>query len=205
MAVKTWTWDRFYGGESDYQRMMADSDVTKFQSGTYSIDARSEPDGVKLLSVQTEYGSYDSNPIAFLDLAEYGSNGKIVCLTNGKVYLDGTLKHTFAGNKDVTAMFVMTYSGTQYVYYVATDTIHRSTLSLGTFVEDIVAFDGESAKKFAIRFPLGFFITSGSHNVYQLDNTQVITKVIALPDDGYITGFTNFQDQYKVYWTQDGG
>lgn len=205
MAVKSWTWDKFYGGESDYQRMMTDSDVTKFQSGTFWIDYRSEPDGIKLLSTQTEYGSYDSNPIAMLDLAEYGSSGKIVCLANGKIYLDGTLKTTITGNKDITSVFVMTYSSTQYVYYVATDTIHRSTINLGTFVEDVVTFDGESSKKFAIRFPTGFFFTGWNHKIFQLDNTQVNTEVLALPDDGYITGFTRFQDQYKIYWTQDGG
>lgn len=94
-----------------------------------------------------------------LDLAEYGSSGKIVCLANGKIYLDGTLKTTITGNKDITSVFVMTYSSTQYVYYVATDTIHRSTINLGTFVEDVVTFDGESSKKFAIRFPTGFFFT----------------------------------------------
>lgn len=57
------------------------------------------------------------------------------------MYLDGTLKHTFTGNGDITAIFTMVYSGTRYVYYIATDTIHRSTTDLATFVEDVGTFD----------------------------------------------------------------
>lgn len=58
--------------------MVSSSDTTKFQTGSFGIDYRSEPDGVKLLSAQTEVGDFTSMPTAMFNLAEVGLSGVIV-------------------------------------------------------------------------------------------------------------------------------
>lgn len=187
MAQAVWKWDSFYGGESDYRRMITDTDKTKFQTGSYCIDYRSEPDGIKLLSSKTEYGSYDSIPTAMLNLAEYGLNGIIVCTGgNKKVYLDGTLKRTFTGTGDVTSIFVMNVGGTNYVYFVATNRIHRATTDLNTWVEDKVIYYGGSDKKFVLPLPNGFYVSGGNEKVFFFDRNEVMTELVALPNSGYV-------------------
>lgn len=136
-----------------------------------------------------------------------------MCTASGNVYLNGTLKHTFATGTNawnaVIGIGVFTVSSVQYVYYVTqassgTVKVHRSTTDLVTWNDLYKSFTVSTS------LPLpttAYLISSGDYLNIAIKNkivriytvAEVVSDGLVIPEKETISGFTQFQNSFKLY------
>lgn len=212
MAIeRIWDIQWFSGGESDdIFRWPKDS----FYSGE-NIEVRKNLSWVQLSSKLTDtWWTIDWTVTAMENLETLWvgtTSGVIVCTSTGKVYLNGTLKQTISTWttewNQIIGIWLLTVSSVQYIYYVTKTSswagkIHRSTTDLATFNISYKSFTVPTAS-----ITRAFCINSGDYlriwvknkiiNLYNV--AEVVSDALVLPEKEEITGFTQFQNTYKIY------
>ena len=209
MASETRIFDiqGFTGGESD--------DITRWPKDSFysgeNIEVRKNLNGVILAPKMTDTWWSISGDIIFMEnLAKFGYSGIVVATDTWNVYLNGTLKTTFAiwttAWNRIMAMWVMVVSGTTYFYYCTQTSywegkIHRSTTNLWTWNTSYRSFttaNGSSPKVKAISWGGEVFFAINNCIVW-LDGVEVCTIRLELPELEKAYGFTYFQNNYKIY------
>ena len=135
----------------------------------------------------------------------------IVCLENGKLFLDWVLKQTIATwttpHNRIYGIWVNEDTWwTQYVYYISwtsswTWRIHRSTTNLWTFDINHISYSvspWNTGFVWVINDAWLLFIAT-RNKVFQLDKSEVFEELLVLPNQEEIMWFTQFQGNFKVY------
>lgn len=208
---RIWDIQGYSGGESDdLYRGPANS----FYSGE-NIEIRKNLSGVQLASKLTDTAwSVSGTIIAMENLETLGvgtSSGVITCTSSGLVYLNGVLKQTISTGttewNQIIGIWLMTVSGTQYIYYVTKTSagsgkIHRSTTDLATWNISYKSYTVPTStltRAFCINVwsYLHIGIKNKIISIYTIAETM--TDSLTLPEKEEITGFTQFQNTFKVY------
>lgn len=186
------------------------------KNGFYSgegIEVRKNLSWVYLAPKLTDTGWSISGNIIFQDSLEkfwVSWGGVITCTDTGKIYLNGTLKTTLSTGtsvwNQVYGIWVTTISGTQYVYYITATTswawkIHRSTTSLWAFNVSYRSFtvsNGTFSYVWVIN-NAGLLYLAIKNMVFILDESEVVTDYLTLPDKEEIRCFTQSQNTYRIY------
>lgn len=149
-----------------------------------------------------------------------GDTKNIIWTNSWKIYEDSTLRFTIAWtSKQGYNIWFMKPSGwtTYKLYYfhftipVNTKSIHRSNIDGTSFDEDYrtyVSTDGNSFYTPPVQ-PSGMIIKnewsrilfSYYNTIWEINNLEVVTKLITFPSEQNVVGITEFQGSYKVYTT----
>lgn len=113
------------------------------------VDIRKEPPFIKLSTELKLEWTFDADITYMKDLQDFWLTWVVVCLTNWKIYLDWTLKHTIVSTSLTTSKkviwiwYMWNVSWSEYLYYFTdlaynTWSIHRSDIAIttATFTED---------------------------------------------------------------------
>ena len=192
-----------------------------FYSGE-NIEVRKDLSGLTLASkiVDTTW-TIDGTIISMENLETLGigtTSWVIVCTSTGKVYLNGVLKQTLATGttewNQIIGIGTAIISGVQYIYYVTKTNagagkIHRSNINLTTWNVSHKSFTvATGIATRAICIYTGDYLYIGIWNkivsIYiggeiLADTGNGTNGSITLPQWEYITGFTQFQDSFKIY------
>lgn len=179
-----------------------------------NISLRKDLSWVELSSSLTNiWWSIDWDIIAQANLQTLWVNngGIVICTDTGKVYLDWVLKTTFntstAAHDRVVWIWVNTHNnGTQYVYYITQTSfwngqIHRSTTDLDTFntwYREFSVSSGTIDYVGLIRDGSDLYIAV-KNKVLVLDNLEIVTDYLLLPDEETIMFFSQFLGNYRIY------
>jgi len=207
---RIWQINGFDWGESD--------DLIKWPANSFfaweNIDVRTNLSATKLSpKLEDSWWVFDDN-ISFMTNLEtlwVSWWGIVVCLENGKIYLDGTLKTTLAtwtaAHDKVKWIGVNIDTGwTQYVYYISKTSswsweIHRSTTDLATFN---VWYKSYTVTSWAVSFvwtinDSWLLYIAVKNKILLMDDTEVVQDFLILPAQEEVKWFTQFQGNFKVY------
>lgn len=177
------------------------------------IEVRKDLSYATLSSKHVDTGwTVSGNITCIANLSELGIawGGIVICTSSGNVYLNGVLKNTFTSNTRVDWIGVMTNStGSQFVYYYSTPVagawvIHRSTSSLSTFIQGHRSYAATGTiyndnSIIQIINNNGLLYATICNCIVELDKTEVVSNALILPTEESIYGFTQFQNNFKIY------
>ena len=134
----------------------------------------------------------------------------VVCLDNGRVYLDWVLKHTFntgtSAYDEVIGIWVNEVLWVQYVYYITKNSfgnwkIHRSTTDLVTWIDNHKDYQVSSTNPDFIWIINNAWLLyiAIKNKIFLLDEDGILQEYLILPASETIMGFTQFQWNYKIY------
>lgn len=203
MAKQTWIWNKFYGGLWDYSNIINNEDLTKYWNESFSVDWRKNPEWVCLGQYLTaaEYSvSWDIT--AYLDLAEFGWSWIVAITKTGKVYLNWVLKNTFTWiTGEIYDLSVLTISWTQYIYYFWPYWIHRSDMSLTTFIKDHRTFTNHWYSRTKILNYANEIYFSSWNYLNKINKLEVVSEWLCVLSEWYtITWLLLNQDYIRIYW-----
>ena len=204
MAKQTWVWNKFYWWLWDYSNIIADTDMTKYWNDSYSVDWRKNPEWVTLWHYLTKADySVSWDITAYLDLAEFWWSWIVAITKTGKVYLNWILKNTFTWiTGEIYDLSVLTISWTQYIYYFWPYWIHRSDMSLTTFIQDHRTFINQwYAPTKILNYANNIYFTSWNYLNILSWTTELVTQWVCILSQPYIiTGILLYQDYLRIYW-----
>lgn len=184
-----------------------------FQSALW-VDLRKEPPFVKLASAMTLEWTFDSPVIYMKNLEEFWLTWILICLENGKIYLNWTLQHTLtdwtsAYNK-IKWVWFMKSSWTNYLYYFSKTSswiwkIYKSAASVWALSDTWDTFDVEAGNTNIPFYPILSEATRLvlwlRNKVFEYDNVETLRTKIELWWEETIVWITEFQNNYKIYST----
>lgn len=209
--ARIWDIQWFSGWESD--------DIYRWSKDSFysaeNVEVRKNLSGIQLSSKLTDtLWTITGACTAMENLETLGigtSSGVITCTASWLVYLNWTLKQTInTGTTEWNQIIwigTLTVSSVQYVYYVTKTSsgagkIHRSTTDLATWNISYKSFTVPTAT-----LTSAFCINSGDYlhiavknkivNIYTV--AEVVSDALVLPEKEEITGFTEFQNTFKIY------
>lgn len=204
MAQQTWIWNKFYWWLWDYSNIVTWTDMAKYGNESYSVDWRKNPEWVCLgqYITKAEYNvSWDVT--AYLDLAEFWWTWIVAITKTGRVYLNQTLKHTFSWwTAEIYDLSVLTISWTQYIYYFWPYWIHRSNMTLTTFIQDHRTFINQwYAQTKILNYANNIYFTSWNYLNILSWTTELVTEWVCVLSQPYIiTWILLYQDYLRIYW-----
>ena len=192
-------------------------DIYKWPSDSFyaweNISIRKDLSWVSLSPILSDtWWSIDWNILCIVSLTTLWVSAWwiVVCTDTWKVYLDWVLKQTistwtWAYNR-VSKVWVM-YSWTiQYIYYITETTwwngkIHRSTTDLVTFNISYRSFATDTPVSiFTSIIPYSAWLYFATWNkVIEINYLEVVTDLLVLPKAEKITGFSQFQNNFRIY------
>ena len=203
----------FSWGESDSYTAWPKNSFYSWEN----IEIRKDLSGVTLTSKLVDTWWSISGDIIFMEnLEKYGFSGIVVATDTGNVYLDGTLKKTLASGTSahnrIIGMWAMKISWTNYLYFITRTAswagkIHRSTTNLATWNEWYKSFDtvNGASSTYAYSISINWEINFAINNcIINIDVAETVSTLLTLPEIESVVGFTQFQNQYKIYanfWT----
>lgn len=190
-----------------------------WSAGSFSswqgLDIRKEPPFVRLSSKMTTEWTFDDNICFMKNLEDFWLSGILVCLENGKIYLDWTLKTTLntgtiAHNRVRGVGYIWDVSWTWYLYYVTeiesgwfTAKIHRSTENLWTFTVWHKTLTLQNNRFINKNVPIisetTRLVIGIRDKIFELDNAETVTTLFTLWKYEEIVWITEFQNNYKIY------
>lgn len=206
MALKSWKWDKFYGGiaQDDF---LAQPDQF---SDCANLDIVSSPKFAKPYSAATDNVTvFDAD---FTLFKEDSSGSICTATTNGKVYIGNSLKTTIAATpKSVFAVGELVVSSTRYKYWFRNAAIDRSAMDGSSYTEGhktytngkYVAGVNSQASSMLDR-PIyddsGIALYWGSGQlVYKMDTAETVSLVLTFPQGENVTHIGKFQDLFRIY------
>lgn len=182
-------------------------------SSSLGVDIRKEPPFIQLSAKMEELWTFDDNITLIKNLWDFWLDGILVCLDNGKVYLDWVLKTTIStgtANFDeiIGVWYIADVSWTDRLYYVSnlsfnTGKIHRSNDDLSSFDVSYKEFNtwgnGLLNDSVSILSESDRILIGVRDRVFELDSLEDITTKIQLNKWEEIVKLTEFQNQYRIY------
>lgn len=160
--------------------------------------------------------TYATNINAVFNIEQVGWwDHNIVWTNDWKIYYDTTLKHSLSIWKQWYRIGTMKVSWTDYLYYfqdvnptVTPKNIHRSSIDVGSVIEWHLTYTSTDWNAFI--WPVNWMqvksewyriLFSHYNNVFEISNTEVVSKLIWFPSNENVVWITEFQWAYKIYTT----
>lgn len=182
-----------------------------FVSGIW-VDIRKNPPFLKASARMEEEFTYDDDICLQKNLEEIWLSWNLVCLDNGKVYIDDTLKFTIstgtsAWNRVLWLGYISDVSWTPYIYLISdtsswTGKIHKCPTNLSTHTASYITYETSWSvilDKIPVINETTRFVFWVNNKVFEMDNQEVITQYLEFPDNEEVSAITEFQNFYKVY------
>ena len=186
-----------------------------FQSAVW-VDIRKEPPFIKLSSEMTLLWTFDDNIICQKNLEDFGLDWTIVCLDNGKIYLDWdqpwdlktTLVSWNAHENKIRAIWYLNVWGTDYLYYFTETSnwswkMHRSDTALTSFSinhKSFVVNGWNVITEYPIIQEAARFVIWINNTIFEVDNiTEDLTEKLEFSDYEKVVWMTVFQNNYRIY------
>jgi hypothetical protein len=149
------------------------------------------------------------------------SNNNIIWLNNGQIYENTTLRATIAGTskQGYNIGYMKPFWETNYkLYYfhytipvIWVKNIHRSNLNWWGFQENYRSFTSTDWNPFIvppinpnrmlIKNEWDRILFTYFNELWQIDATEVVSKILSFPSEQNIVWLTEFQWEYKIYTT----
>ena len=141
-------------------------------------------------------------------------NENIVWAWDWELYVDDVLEHSLSTWDSGNWIWTMKVWWTQYLYffndeipsYSWTKKIHRATTSLSTVTEWYRTYTSTTWNDLIV--PPNWMVVisewfrilfSHYNNIFSLNDSEVVTKLIEFPSNENVVAITQFQGQYKIY------
>ncbi len=191
--------------------------TNSFYSGE-NVEVRKDLSSVQLSPLLEDTGWVFDDDISYmvnLETLWVQNGGIVVCLDNGKIFLDWVLKETLdtwtnAHNEVIGISVNENLSWTQYVYYITATTfgawkIFRSETDLDTadftsFSRDYTVSSWNTGFVWIIN-QTGLVYIATANKVFLMESDEIVQEFLILPEQEDIKWFTEFQGQFKIYTT----